>query len=118
MVKGKEKLPREGVLKLDKDCHISSELEREYVRQSIEILRKHHLKVEWVKATRTHHGRHYYIKVLPAVDADTANKLQYLLGDDAKRVDFNQARINSGLPEWNKTFEKTRGKMRILYPTK
>ena len=111
-------LPREDVLKIDKDCHVSSELEREYVRQSIATLRKHRLRVEWIRATRTNHGRHYYIKVLPAVDASTANKLQYLLGDDANRVDFNQARIDSGLPEWNKLFEAVGRRMRTLYVDK
>jgi len=108
-------LPRERVLKVDKDCHVDSDLEQQYVRQSIATLRKHRLRVEWIRATRTNHGRHYYIKVLPAVDASTANKLQYLLGDDANRVDFNQARIDSRLLEWNKLFEAVGRKMKTLY---
>jgi hypothetical protein len=55
------------------------------------------------------HGRHYYIHI------DPANRLQYLLGDDANRVDYNQARINSGLPEWNKLFETVGRQIRIVY---
>ena len=31
-----------------------------------------------------------------------------LLGDDSKRLDYNQARIDSGLREWNKLFEPLR----------
>jgi hypothetical protein len=109
---------KESVLKLDKDCHVSSQLEREYVRQSIAILRKHHLRVLSISATRTHHGRHYYIRIDPPVDAHTANNLQYQLGDDPRRVDFNRARINSRLAHWNKLFEAVGRKMMTLYPRK
>ncbi len=113
MVKGE--LPRESVLKVDKDCHVNAKLEQQYVRQTIAILRMRDLMVESVKATRTNHGRHYYITIHPPVEAQTANELQYLLGDDAKRVDFNQARIDSGLPEWNKLFEAVGRKTKTLY---
>jgi hypothetical protein len=102
-------------LKIDKDSHVDTRLEQEYVQYSIYILAKHGIKVEWIKSTRTHHGRHYYIKIDPPVDAQTANRLQYLLGDDAKRVDFNQARINSRLVGWNKLFETVGRKLRTIY---
>jgi hypothetical protein len=108
-------LLRESVLKVDKDCHVTSQLEREYIQQTIAILQRHHVNVEWIRATRTHHGRHYYIKINPAVDAHTANDLQYLLGDDASRVDYNRARINSRLEEWNKLFEASGRKLRTIY---
>jgi len=103
------------VLKVDKDCHVSSRLEREYIEHAVSLLRKHHVIVEWIKATRTHHGRHYYIKINPALDAHTANDLQYLLGDDANRVDYNRARINSRLEEWNKLFEASGRQLRTIY---
>jgi hypothetical protein len=106
------------VLKVDKDCHVSSQLEREWVRQTRAILRRHHESVEWIKATRTRHGRHYYIKIDPPVSAKTANELQYLLGDDANRVDYNRARINSGLAHWNRLFEDLGRKMVTLYRRK
>jgi hypothetical protein len=109
---------KENVLKLDKDCHVSSQLEREYVRQTVTILRKHHLRVVWIKATTTHHGRHYRIKIDPPVDAHTANNLQYTLGDDPMRVDFNRARVNSRLAHWNILFEVVGRKMTTLYPRK
>jgi hypothetical protein len=44
-----------------------------------------------------------------------ANKLQYLLGDDSKRVGFNMARIESGLVEWSKLFERANCRMTTLY---
>jgi len=109
-------IPRVSELRVDKDCHVSSQLEREYVRQSIAILRKHHLRVELIKATRTYHGRHYYISIDPPVDARTANNLQYLLGDDARRVDFNRARVISRLKEWSLLFEDVGRKLKTLYP--
>jgi hypothetical protein len=108
-------LRKERVLKVDKDCHVGPQLEREYIQHAISLLRKHLVCVEWIKATRTHHGRHYYIKIHPPVDAHTANDLQYLLGDDANRVDYNRARINSRLEEWNKLFEAVGRRLRTLY---
>jgi hypothetical protein len=105
-----------ALLKIDKDCHVDVALEKEYVRQSIETLSKHNLRVEWIKATRTWNGTHYYIQIDPPVEAHTANRLQYLLGDDAKRVSLNEARINTGLSEWNKLFEAVGRKLRTVYP--
>ncbi len=103
---GSQNLPRESVLKIDKDCHVDSQLEQEYIRNTVAILSKHHVIVVLIRATRTQHGRHYYIRVNPPVDAHVANRLQYLLGDDPKRVAYNEARIKSSLPEWNKLFER------------
>jgi hypothetical protein len=112
---GGVELPRENVLKVDKDCHIDRQLEQQYIQDSIAILRKHGITVEQIKATRTYHGRHYYITIHPPVDAHTANNLQYLLGDDSKRVGFNEARINSKLAHWNILFEAVGRKLMTLY---
>jgi hypothetical protein len=108
-------LPRESVLKINHDIHVRPHLEREYVQQTVANLRRCHENVGWIKATRTHHGSHYYIKIDPPVEAHTANNLQYLLGDDARRVDYNRARINSRLAHWNILFERVNCKMRALY---
>jgi len=118
MARRRERLPEESVLKIDKDCHVDSTLEQEYIQRVKEILASWNFTVREIKATRTHHGRHYYIWIDPPADAHLANRLQYLLGDDAKRVDFNQARIDSGLPEWNKLFETVHGRMRTIYPSR
>jgi len=111
-------LPREGVLKIDKDCHVDSQLEQEYIQHAKEILGSWGFTVRKIKATRTRHGRHYYIWIDPPADAHLANRLQYLLGDDAMRVDFNQARIDSRLPEWNKLFETVGRKMVTIYSSR
>lgn len=108
-------LPKERVLKIDKDCHTDSKLEQEYIQDSLAILSRRGIMVLKIEATRTYHGRHYYIHLAEPVDARTANRLQYLLGDDPKRVDFNQARINSGLVRWNKLFEAVGRKTVTLY---
>ena len=104
-----------SVLKIDKDCHVGRAIEQDYLALLIEVLRKHGLKVRWIKATRTRHGSHYYICISSPVDANIANRLQFLLGDDAKRVALNQARIDSGLRDWNKLFEAAGRPLRTLY---
>ncbi len=113
--KGNQNLPKESVLKIDKDCHVDSQLEQEYMQSTVAILSKHHVSVRWIRATRTQHGRHYYVWIDPPVDAHVANRLQYLLGDDPKRVSYNEARIKSGLLEWNKLFERAHVRLRTLY---
>jgi hypothetical protein len=102
-------------LKIDKDCVANAGLQREYIRTVINICRERRIKVLSIKRTDTAHGVHYYVKITPPVDAVTANNLQYLLGDDAKRVGFNKARIESGLVEWSKLFERVNCRMTTLY---
>jgi hypothetical protein len=116
MRRSNSSLPRESILKVDKDCHIDSELEREYIQDSLAILSKRGITVLKIEVTRTYHGRHYYFHLAKPVDAQTANRLQYLLGDDSKRVDYNRARINSKLVGWNKLFETVGRKLRTIYP--
>lgn len=103
------------MLKVDKDCNVDPDLNREYVHAVIETCREHGVTVLWIKVTRTAHGRHFYIGVDPPVEAHKENRLQYLLGDDSKRFDFNRARIRSGLAEWNKLFERIRAPLTTIY---
>lgn len=111
-------MARTATLKIDKDCHVDQELEREYIQATVTILSKRRIRVVSIKASKTRHGTHYYIEVDPSVDANTANRFQYLVGDDAKRVSLNQARINAGLSEWNKLFEAVGRRLRTVYPFK
>ena len=60
-------------------------------------------------ARRRRKGFHLWIEITPAIDSELANRLQWLLGDDCQRVDFNRARIRSGLNEWNKLYAKIYG---------
>ena len=110
-----EGLPRESVLKIDKDCFVDPSLNMEYVRTILHTCREYQLKVLWVKSSRSRHGIHFYVKIKPAVKAHVANGLQYLIGDDAKRVAFNRARIESGVAEWNKLFEQANARLTTVY---
>jgi hypothetical protein len=108
-------LPKESLLKVDKDCFVEASLNGKYVRIVIDTCRKHGVTVLWIKSTETRHGIHFYIRIAPPVNADTANDLQYLLGDNPKRVDYNRARIESGLVRWNKLFERLNARLTTLY---
>jgi hypothetical protein len=83
---------------------------KRYRRNVALVLRSCGLKPTAIRITRSrrkgYHARIYLNKPVPA---QTANMLQWLLGDDCPRVDFNRARINVGFDEWNKLFEHPRG---------
>jgi len=108
-------LPKVDLLKIDKDCFCKPDLNRKYIETTINTCRRQGVKVIWIKSTRSRHGMHYYIKINAPIDAEAANNLQYILGDDAKRVAFNRARIESELQEWNKLFEKANATSRTVY---
>ncbi len=108
-------LRKESVLKIDRDCHVTAKLNHEYIQTIIDTCTRRSLNVLWIKTTRTAHGRHFTIKIDLPIEAKETNDLQYLLGDDAKRYAFNKARIESGLPEWNKLFEKPAARLRRIY---
>ena len=111
----KRSLARTSALKIDKDCSVDPSLNMEYVRIILQICRRYAIKVLSIKSSKSPHGTHFYVKIKPAVHAHVANNLQYLLGDDAKRVAFNRARIESGLAEWNKLFERSSMDMTTVY---
>lgn len=80
------------------------------------VCKLHQVEVLSVRMRNSHSkGLHFYIDVTPAIEAEVANKLQFLLGDDCRRVDFNHARIRSGLNEWNKLFERAEARPRKIY---
>lgn len=104
------------VLKIDKDCFIEHDWLVDYVRTIRAVCKLHQVVVLSVRACNSHSkGLHFYIDVKPAIEAELANKLQFLLGDDCRRVDFNRARINSDLNEWNKLFERAEARARTIY---
>jgi hypothetical protein len=89
----------------------------DYVRIVRTICQQHHVKVVSVRMCNSRSkDLHFYDEITPAIKADLANKLQFLLGDDCRRVDFKRARINSGLNEWNKLFERTEARARRIHP--
>lgn len=108
-------LPQTNTLKIDKDCFVNSRLNMEYVRTVLHTCRKYGVTIQWIRYSKSRHGMHFYIRIKPSLSPKIANNLQYLLGDDAKRVEFNRARIESGLAEWNKLFEKPNVKLNTIY---
>ena len=105
-----------SLLKIDKDCEVDGDWTEDYVRLIVTICRQHRIRVLSIKMSRSQRkGVHYYVEIDPPMEAEYANRLQWLLGDDPQRVNFNRARIASGLTEWNKLFETSSGRLRTIY---
>ena len=113
---GKQRLSPVDQLKIDKDIHVDRTWIRDYVRVIKEICKLNGVRVTSIQMCRsTRKGHHYYIRVRPPLLADSANRLQWLLGDDCLRVDYNRARIQSHLNDWNKLFEDVGRHYTTLY---
>lgn len=103
-------------LKIDKDCMPERQWIEEYKQLIIATCQKDRVHVVSIRTCRSRSkGLHFYIKVKPAIRPELANKLQFLLGDDCQRVDFNRARIRSRLNDWNKLFEEIGIRLRTIY---
>jgi hypothetical protein len=102
-------------MKIDKDCFVDEEWIRDYVRMVIVTCRLRGVRVVRIQKSRTRKGFHFYIDVAPPVEAELANRLQWLLGDDCGRVDRNRARIRSGLKGWNKLFERPNARLTQIW---
>jgi hypothetical protein len=110
-------IPRVRTLKIDKDCQVPREWERNYTRLILTVASWFNIEVNSIKTCRSiNSSMHYYVDINPPLDAHLANRLQFLAGDDSIRVAYNQARINSGLAEFNKLFERPMVNLRTLYP--
>ena len=109
-------LGKVSVLKVDMDCFVDRKWLEDKVRSIVLVCRSHGITVLSVKKCLSRqHGFHLYIEIRPGVDAEVANELQWLLGDHCSRVDFNRARIRSGLKEWNKLFWEPGRKLVTIY---
>lgn len=110
-----QRVPKVSVLKLDKDCYVPKSWVMDWVRlEVIPICRSFGIDVESVLMTKTRKGFHFYVGINPSIHAELANKIQWMLGDDCRRVDFNRARIRVGYARWNKLFEE--GEVKVIYP--
>ena len=63
----------------------------------------------------TRKGFHLYAEITPPIHAELAWRLQFLLGDDCRRVSLNRARWRAGFSGWNKLFERANMKLRRIY---
>jgi hypothetical protein len=104
------------VLKIDKDSFVEPAWLSDYVEVILHICGLFNVTVNMIRVTLSRSkGQHFYIEIEPAIEPELANRLQWLLGDDCRRVDFNRARIKSQLPEWDKLFEEPYRKLRTIY---
>lgn len=107
---------RVAELKIDKDCFVDQDWIDNYVEVIIETCRSFGITVESIRMCNSKRkGLHFYIAINPPVESMLANRMQFLLGDDSLRVDFNRARIESGLEEWNKLFEVAGRRLKTIY---
>lgn len=90
------------LLKVDVDFHPPKEWLTEWIHIRIRMLPP----IEYYKIFETKRGFHVYFKLHDDVSGEEANRLQFLLGDDATRVKINQWRIKRGIKHWNKLFHK------------
>jgi hypothetical protein len=109
-------LPKTSALKIDKDCVADKQWIKDYLRLIRTVCRWFKVQVNRVRMCNSaRKGQHFYIDITPAVPARLANRIHYLCGDDCQRVAFNQARIESGLVEWSKLFERSNVRLRTVY---
>jgi hypothetical protein len=112
-----------STLKIDKDVVVDQkwipdwlEWLEEYLRLILTVCEWHGLKVIAVRTCPSEHkGEHFEIDITPPVPARLANRIHYMLGDDCRRVDLNQARIESDLHRWSKLFQRPNVRLRTIY---
>lgn len=111
-----------SLLMIDKDIHVDPPWTRDYAQAIVAVCKTKGIKVTSIRMCHSKRkGTHYYIDIKPAIRPELANRLQWLLGDDCLRVDYNRARIQSGLvqdAEWNKLFERIGQRYVTLYRVK
>ena len=102
-----KQVPSTRLLMVDIDLDVDRSWLKDYRLKAAQLLRSCGLKPTAIRITTSRSkGYHARIYLNKSVPAHTANMLQWLLGDDCPRVDFNRARINAGFDEWNKLFEE------------
>ena len=112
-----KRLRKVGVLMIDRDCVVPVSLIREWVRiVVVPTCKTLGVTVELVvTCPSARKGYHVYIYLAQSVPALLAWRIQYHLGDDAKRVSLNRARMKAGFGEWNKLFEGIRPRFSTIY---
>jgi hypothetical protein len=105
------------VLKIDKDCVVGKDLLQDWVRLIVlPTCRAYGVEVTSVETCPSpRKGFHVYIPIDRSIHAETAWRLQFLLGDDCQRVSLNRARWSAGFSGWNKLFEKEDAPLGVVY---
>ena len=104
------------LLKIDIDFHPPKEWLNKWISTRIDILKGLGYCTEYYKIFPSKRGFHAYFKLYQDIADEEANRLQFLLGDDATRVKINQWRIKRRIKIWNKLFHKVlyRRKAKVL----
>jgi hypothetical protein len=101
---------------IDKDCVVTRSLMHDWVRMAIAACKTYGVTVQSVITNPSlRKGFHIRLAITPPIYAELAWRLQFLLGDDAKRCSLNRARMNAGFDEWNKLFEGIRPRLTRIY---
>jgi len=109
-------LDKVALLKIDKDCFVDRDWIDDYMKIILTTCERFGVIVSSIQYCRSKmKGLHFYIAISSSIEPALANRLQWLLGDDSARVDFNRARIISGLDEWNKLFEVSGRRLATVY---
>lgn len=111
------RLAKMRTLKIDKDCVVSRDLVRDWVRLVVlPNCRAYGVTVLSVATCPSpRKGFHVYVEITPPIHAELAWRLQFLLGDDCRRVSLNRARWRAGFSDWNKLFEMVGAKSIVVY---
>jgi len=112
------KMSKISLLKIDRDIHVDRSWIRDYVRTIVAVCKMKGVKVTSIQMCATRKGAHYYVDIQPALLAEAANRLQWLLADDPLRVNYNRARIRSRYADWDKLFERIGQRYTTLYRVK
>jgi len=105
----KRKVPETRILMVDKDCVVDMSWLKRYREMVKMVLRSYRLAPTAIRITPSkRRGFHVRVYLEAPIPAEEANMLQWILGDDDHRVDFNRARIDAGFDEWSKLFEAPR----------
>jgi hypothetical protein len=109
-------MPKTSTLLIDVDCVVRQHWMPYYILLILTVCGWFKVQVYRIRMSPSaKKGQHFRIDITPAVPARLANLMQFLAGDDRQRVAFNKARIESGLAEWNKLFERSNVRLRTVY---
>jgi hypothetical protein len=109
-------MPETGTLLIDKDCVVDRHWMPYYILLILTVCGWFKVQVYRIRMSPSaHKGQHFRVDITSAVPPRLANLIQFLAGDDCQRVAFNKARIESGLAEWNKLFERSNVRLRTMY---
>jgi hypothetical protein len=113
------RLTKITTLKIDKDCVITRSLLLDWLRLVVVPTCKAYgvtvLSVATSPSQRK--GFHVYTEITPPIHPELAWRLEFLLGDDCKRVSLNRARWRAGFSDWDKLFEAINPDFRTIYKT-